>query len=85
MFLGRNTVQWLALFALILQAVGQFYPQINPTIQSALNFATGVDAILIAWITQTGTTPTSDPRLVKGTSVTVTNEAGEHLSTQKVG
>jgi hypothetical protein len=80
MFLGRNTVQWLALVALLLQAVSQFFPDLPPLGQTILNFLTGVDAILIAWIVQTSVTPISDPRLTVGTVVTVTNPAGETLT-----
>lgn len=76
LFLGRSTIQWLSLIAVLLQVVRQFIPDAQDTARLAIDAATAIVAALIAWVAQTSTTPTSDPQLAAGTLVRVTDDKG---------
>lgn len=75
MILGRNSLQWLGLLAVLLQIAKQFLGSI-PEAGVVLDFLTAIDAALMTWIAQTSTTPTADPQLVAGTMVRITDKAG---------
>lgn len=78
MFLGRSTIQWMAVVTAALQFGATLFPQVQPAVWTGL---TGLCAVIIALVAQTSTTPVATPIVPAGTTVTVTDPAG---STQKV-
>jgi hypothetical protein len=76
MILGRTTVQILGLVGIVLGLIVAGFPGIGEDLTRIFAFAIAADAALITWLTATATTPTSDPRLVAGTEVTVLTPAG---------
>ena len=80
MILGRSTVQWTALITLtldfILVVIGVAFTQ---AVGPATVILSGLGIVLagyIAFIANTSTTPSATPKLVEGTPITVTNDAG---------
>ena len=88
MILGRSTVQWTALITalggLVQLLVVQFVAGADPTV-----IATIIGAVVaflgtfIAFLANTATTPTSDPRLQVDTEVSVIDRDG-NLTSDKV-
>lgn len=76
LFLGRSTIQWLGLIAVLLQILKQFIPDELDAARLAVDFLTAVDAALITWVAQTSTTPVNDPQLKVGTLVRMTDAGG---------
>lgn len=89
MILGRNTVQWTSLITagagLVQLMILAFVPEIEQTIVTSV--IAGIVTFLgvfVAFLANTRTTPTSDPVLEEGKTVTVTNSAGDVLGTHKL-
>ena len=80
MILGRSTVQWTALIATTLSFVQIVIQLAVPDWSDEAAIVLPALGILlggyIAFLSNTQTTPTSDPRLAPGTVVTVTDSAG---------
>lgn len=81
MFLGRSTVQWTALFASLggfaQLVIVQAFPEVDPVaVATTIGALIGVLGALIAFIANTSTTPTADPRLPIGTMVQATDPSG---------
>lgn len=88
LFLGRNTQQWLALIAVLLQVGKQFVPEGatvgGVSVSTVFDGATAIVAAIMGWVAQTSTTPVTDPRLPNGTVVTTTDANGNKTGTTTV-
>jgi hypothetical protein len=82
MILGRNTQQWLGLITAFLSTLGTvlvvaFPERFDPTSLTVIFGAIGAFmGVAIAFVANTYTTPVSDPQLVQGTMIRVTDDAG---------
>lgn len=72
MFLGRNTVLWLGLVTAAVQFARTLFPDVPGEVWDGLTALLGA---VIALVAATSTTPTSDPRLPEGQSVTLPDGA----------
>lgn len=68
LFLGRNTVLWMGAITAAVQLARVVLPAVDAHVWDALTALLGA---LIALVAATSTTPTSDPRLPEGASVTL--------------
>jgi uncharacterized membrane protein len=83
MILGRNTVQWISLITaagalaqvLAVNLVKDIDPTLVATIVGSIVAFLGV---AVAFIANTSTTPSADPHLEKGTTVTI-EKTGEQV------
>lgn len=80
MILGRNTQQWMGLVTSIIGfiglVIGVAFPGLLGPATIILNGLTGVLGVFILFIAKVYTTPVSDPRLVAGTMIDITDSAG---------
>jgi len=87
MILGRSTVQWTALISAgagLAQVLAVTLTTLDPTVVATiLGAATLFLGSFIAFLANTQTTPTSDPRLKAGTDVTVLNAEGDATGATK--
>jgi hypothetical protein len=76
LFLGRSTIQWLGLIAIVLTITSQFVPA-GTLAATIIAFLIAVDGAAVLWVAQTSTTPTTSPRLQAGTPVGLLDASGK--------
>jgi len=83
-FLGRSTPQWLAVISGTLSFIGVLVALFAAPFTVTFTVISGAIVVLasiwLGFLTNTATTPTFDPILKAGQGVTVTNKAGDFIS-----
>lgn len=82
-FLGRSTPQWLSIIGGTLTFIGVLIQLTKPELTGQYVIVSGAVVVLanyyLAFLTNSGTTPTADARLLAGSSLTAVDKNGISL------